>query len=319
MNYQQQVQLADALREGSFLTFNFSALLLASCAIATFGLLQNNAAVIIGAMIIAPLVLPLQSLAFGAIEGDVRLFRNAAITIALGTGAAILLAGVLSLAVGIPNYGSEIVARSRPTLLDLGIAIGAGGIGGFARIRPAISATLAGTAIAVALMPPLCVIGIALAHGDARLAYGSTLLYITNLFGITLACMVVYYFAGVGLLRSAHRAIFVATLVTVIVAVPLGASFLSLLREARLEYALKHELLTNTQTFHRVELVKTDFNWLSAPPQVTVIVRSTSPITPSQVAALEDFARFKTRQSFKLIFEVTPLVEVTGDSASSPP
>lgn len=315
MDHFQQEQVANDLRADSVFTFNFGALLLASSAIATFGLLQNNAAVIIGAMIVAPLVMPMQALAFGAMNGDGRVFRNGATTIVLGTVLAVLVAGALSFALGIPSYGSEIVTRSKPTVLDLGIALAAGAVGGFARTRPAISSTAAGTAIAVALMPPLCVVGIALAHADAGLAYGSTLLYVTNLLGITLACMVVYWVAQVGVLRNARRAILTAVVLTIIVSVPLAASFVVLLKDARVEYALKHALLTNTQTFRRVELVKTDFNWLTEPPQVTLVVRSPSPITPGQVAALQDFARRKTGQSFMLIFEVTPLVEVTANPA----
>ncbi len=317
MNQAQRMALTNEIYKDSILSFNFAILLLSSAAIATFGLLENNAAVIIGAMIIAPLVLPIQSLALSAVKGDAKVFRNGALMILCGTAAAILLAGILSLVAGIPDYGSEIVARSKPTLLDLAIAVAAGGVGGFARVRPAIAATLAGTAIAVALMPPLCVIGIALAHGDGRLAYGSTLLYGANLIGITLASMVVYQIAGLGVRRNAHRAIVTALVFLLILGVPLGAGFFALVREARVEFTLKHELLTNTQTFHRVGLVKMDFDWLTTPPQVTLLVRSADPITPSQVEALEDFARDKTGRSFKLVFEVTPLVEVTGSADPS--
>lgn len=314
----QRTELTRALYEDGNVTLNFGVLLLSSCAIATFGLLENNPAVVIGAMIIAPLVLPIQALALGAVEGDLKLFRNGAVTVVLATIAAVLVAGGFSLVAGIPEYGSEIIARSRPTLLDLGIAVAAGGVGAFARIRPAISATLAGIAVAVALMPPLCVIGIALAHADTRLAYGSSLLYVTNLIGITLASMIVYQLAGLGVVHNARRAIVTASILAILLGIPLSASFLSLLHESRIESTLKRELLTNTQTFHRVSLVKTTFNWLTKPPQVTLLVRSATPITSGQVAALEDFARFKTGRRFRLVFEVTSIVEVTGDQASAP-
>ncbi|MDQ2664016.1 MAG: DUF389 domain-containing protein [Candidatus Eremiobacteraeota bacterium] len=314
----QRTELTRALYEDGNVTLNFSVLLLLSGAIATFGLLENNAAVIIGAMIIAPIVLPIQSLALGAVEGDLKLFRNGAVTVVLATVAAALLAGVFSLIAGIPEYGSEIIARSRPTLLDLGIAVAAGGVGAFARIRPAISATLAGTAVAVALMPPLSVIGIALAHGDTGLAYGSSLLYVTNLIGITLSSMVVYRLAGLGVVHNARRAIVTASILAIILGVPLGANFLLLLRESRVESTLKRELLTNTQTFHRVSLVKTTFNWLTTPPQVTLLVRSTTPITSGQVAALESFAQFKTGRRFRIVFEVTSVVDVRGDQSLVP-
>jgi uncharacterized hydrophobic protein (TIGR00271 family) len=308
----RQDAMLKSLTPDSVLSLNFAVLLLASCTIATFGLLINNSAVIIGAMIVAPLISPIQAFAYGALEARLSLLRASALTLLAGSFAAVSLAAILSRIVALPNLSAEILARSRPTLLDLGIALAAGVVCGFARVRPAVSASLAGTAIAVALMPPLCVIGIELAHGRAGLALGATLLYVTNLLGITVACMVVYGIAGFRLNRHAGRTYAVAIALIAVLAIPLALSFVSLLRQSRLEYALRHELLTNTQTFHRVRLVDTQFNWLATPPLVTLTVRSSDPVTSSQVDALENFARAKTGQQFDLIFEVAPMVEVSG-------
>ncbi len=118
---------------------------------------------------------------------------------------------------------------------------------------------------------------------------------------------------------TARRAVLTAAALTILLGVPLGTGFISLLREAGVEAALKAQLLANTQTFHRVELTKADFNWRTSPPEVTLFVRSSSPITPGQVAALESFVRFKTKRPFRLIFEVTPLVEVTGSALPPAP
>jgi uncharacterized hydrophobic protein (TIGR00271 family) len=304
--------MLESLIPDSRLSLNFSVLLLGSCTIATLGLLVNNVAVIIGAMIIAPLMLPIQAFAYGALEARLSLLQSGAATIFVGSCASIALAALLSKVVALPTLSSEIFARSKPTLLDLGIALAAGVICGFARVRPAVSASLAGTAIAVALMPPLCVIGIALAHGDGKLALGATLLYLTNLLGIMLACMVVYVVAGFRVYREAGRAFVAASALVIVLAIPLALSFITLVRQSSLEYTLRHELLTDTQTFHRVLLVDSEFNWLSTPPLVTLTVRSNQPITPGQVDALQSFARAKTGQQFDLVFEVSPLVEVSG-------
>ena len=118
------------LLEESTLDRNYIVLIIGSCALAkrlrrrfaTLGLLSNSAAVIIGAMIVAPLMLPIRGLAFGALEGNVLLFRKGLTAIVVGTLAAIFLAGTLGSLVRLAEFGSEIVARSRPTLLDLGIA-----------------------------------------------------------------------------------------------------------------------------------------------------------------------------------------------------
>lgn len=149
-------QCRNGLLEESTLDFNYLVLILGSCAIATFGLLSNSTAVIIGAMIVAPLMLPIRGLAFGALEGNVVLFRKGLIAIAVGTLVAIVLACLLGFLVRLPEFGSEVFARSKPTLLDLGIAVAAGGISGFAKVQPKISGTLAGTAIAVALYASDC-------------------------------------------------------------------------------------------------------------------------------------------------------------------
>lgn len=98
-------------------------LIVGSCTIATFGLLFNSAAVIIGAIIVAPLMLPIRGLAFAALAGNVVLVRKSVTAIVTETLIAIVLACLIGSLVGLPEFGSEVLARSEPTLLDLGIAI----------------------------------------------------------------------------------------------------------------------------------------------------------------------------------------------------
>ncbi len=105
----QQLQ-ADLLTEAT-LDSSYLALIIGSCAIATFGLLSNSAAVIIGAMIIAPLMLPIRGLAFGALQGYIPLFRKGMIAITVGTLLAVAIAFSLGKLVGIPSYDSEVLAQ----------------------------------------------------------------------------------------------------------------------------------------------------------------------------------------------------------------
>jgi uncharacterized hydrophobic protein (TIGR00271 family) len=139
------------------LSQSYIVLTVASCAIATLGLIENSVAVIIGAMIVAPLITPIQAFALAALGGDAPVVRRALVTAGVGALVAVVVSSALAVVTAIPAYGSEIVARTRPTLLDLAIAVAAGAVTGFARLRPGIANTVAGTAIAVALMPPLCV------------------------------------------------------------------------------------------------------------------------------------------------------------------
>lgn len=305
-------QITIELLSESTLDINYLVLILSSCIIATLGLLSNSAAVIIGAMIVAPLMLPIRGLAFGAVEGNVVIFRKGLIAVAVGTILAIILAWLLGSLVGIPDFGSEVLARSKPTLLDLGIAIAAGGISGFAKVQPKVSGTLAGTAIAVALMPPICVIGLGLSQGNWSLSLGASLLYVTNLLGITLSCMLTFLIAGYTPLNRARKAILWALGLTAILIVPLGVGFAELLQQAQLEASLKRALLNRTITFQRMELINSDTNWLKEPAEVRLTVRSSEALTPKQVQLLEAFIEKEMGQKFTLIFQVSRVEEVRG-------
>jgi uncharacterized hydrophobic protein (TIGR00271 family) len=310
----QLQQLQTQLLEESVLSTSYVILIVGSCAIATLGLLSNSAAVIIGAMIIAPLMLPIRGLAFGALKGNVLLFRQGLWSVVVGTLFAIALSSSLGLLVGLPSFGSEVLSRSKPTLLDLGIAVAAGGISGYAKVQPKISGSLAGTAIAVALMPPICVIGLGLSQADWSLSLGATLLYLTNLLGITLSCMLTFLLTGCTSLQQAKKALGWAIALTSILLIPLSIGFAELIRQSRLENSLQAALVNRTVTFQRIELLDIDTNWLTQPPQVRLSVLAPAPITPKQVQLLEAFVEREMGQSFTLIFAVSQVEEVTRAS-----
>ncbi len=307
--------MGDSLLGESTLDRNFIVLIIGSCIIATFGLIANSAAVIIGAMLIAPLMLPIRGIAFGILEVEEELVREGFKALGIGTAIAILLSAGLGVSTGIVSeYGSEILARSQPTLLDLGIAIAAGALAGFAKIETKLSSSLAGTAIAVALMPPLCVVGLWLAKGDVQGAGGALLLYVTNLLGITLACMVAFWLAGYSPLIRARRPIQMTLILTSLLVLPLGFSTFELWRQNRLESNVRRALLNQTVTFQRVELVDMQTDWRGEIPAVTLVVYARDPITPKQVRLLENFLAQKMRRSFQLIFQVSDLEEVNNIS-----
>ncbi|KAF3886979.1 MULTISPECIES: DUF389 domain-containing protein [Nostocales] len=310
----QLEELQKSLLDESTLDLSFLTLIVSSCAIATFGLLSNSVAVIIGAMIIAPLMLPIRGLAFGALQGNVILFRKGTIAVVVGTLIAMVIACCLGLIVRMPSYGSEILARSEPTLLDLGVAVAAGSISGYAKIQPKISGSLAGTAIAVALMPPVCVIGLGIAQADWSLSWGATLLYLTNLLGIALSCMVTFLVAGYTSLVQARKPLMWTLALTAILLVPLGVSFARLVRQGQLENSVRRALLNKTVTFQRLQLLGSNTNWLTNPPQVRLSVRAKNPVTPRQVQLLEEFIEREMGQPFTLIFEVGQVEEVRRES-----
>jgi len=198
------LEVKKQVEKGSLPIFGFFFMLAIAGIIATLGLLSNSAAVIIGAMIVAPLMNPIIALAFGSIEMNSQLISRALYTIVIGTIVIITMAYLVSEVIGWKLAGSELIARMNPTLLDLGIALAAGAAAAFAYTRPNVSSALAGIAIAVALVPPLCTVGIGLSLGnkagtDIGFAigtvspWGSFLLYLTNIFGIVLSAAMVFF------------------------------------------------------------------------------------------------------------------------------
>lgn len=187
----------------------------------------------------------------------------------------------------------------------------AGAISGFAKVQPQISGTLAGTAIAVALVPPICVIGLGLAQTDWSLSIGAALLYLTNLLGILLACMLTFLVAGYTPLKRGRAALLWTLALTGLIIVPLSFSFEQLIMQSRLEAILRYTL-GETLTFRQVELTNLNTDWLTKPPQVRLSIQSQKDLTPKQVRLLEEFVAKKMGQRFTFIFEVTPVKEVKG-------
>lgn len=310
--------MRDSLLGESTLEATFIVLILGSCVIASFGLLSNSAAVIIGAMLIAPLMLPIRGIAFGILEADKQLIREGIRALSTGTLLAVLVSAAIGAVMQIPAYGSEVWARTEPTLLDLGIAVTAGALCGFAKVEPKLSNTIAGTAIAVALMPPLCVVGLWIAQLQWKYASGAILLYLTNLFGITLACMVAFLIAGYAPFRQAQRPLQITLMFTGLLMLPLGYSSVELLRQARLEASLRAALLDRTLTFQRLALLQMSTDWLQSPPAVSLVVYAREPVTPKQVGLLEEFVAQEMGRPFQLLFEVSLVEVITSDEPSEP-
>ena len=141
--------------------------------IATLGLLANNA-LVIGAMVVASIPL-LRTSVFAVLLGSLPLLGSALRTLLAGVVLTTVLSsglGLLATATGFHQFGSEVLARTEPNLLDLGIALAAGAIATYAKLRSDAVSSLAGTAIAVALVPPVCVMGLLLANHQWNPALG---------------------------------------------------------------------------------------------------------------------------------------------------
>ena len=236
--------------QASLPTLNFYLLLALAAAISTFGLLTNSAATIIGAMIIAPLMNPIISLAYALVVLSPRLLERAIFTILTGVVLVIVIAYLTTEVLGLKVVGSEILGRTQPNSLDLGVAVAAGTAAAFANTRRSIASALPGVAIAVALVPPLSVVGIGFClgelgnqiaaswgWGETSIATGSFILFATNLAGIVFSGSIVFLLQRYGSLKKAALGLIVALLGLLILLQPLGYSLRKL-------YLTSHAMLT---------------------------------------------------------------------------
>ena len=204
---------------------NYYLLLFLSGTIATLGLLSDSSATVIGAMIVAPLMGPIEGISFAMVMGNRRLLKRACLSLVLGALLTIATAAILSNAIGIASLTEQISARTKPTLIDLGVALAAGATGALAKSRRGISDALPGVAIAVALVPPLSVIGIGIAFASPTVFWGSLLLFLTNLVGIIFSGGVVFISQRYGSVKRAKRGMMIAIATLLGLALPLTFSF----------------------------------------------------------------------------------------------
>ena len=168
--------------------------------IAAFGIIGDSTAVVIGAMLVAPLMTPLMGTSLAMVMGWPR---RAAMSGGVALGGVLFAIG-LSVLFGW-MYGpdistvanSQVASRIGPTIVDLAIAVAAGGAGAFALSRPDVSDSLPGVAVAIALVPPLAVIGLMISQAEWSAASGALLLFITNLVAIILVGGGVFILTGV--------------------------------------------------------------------------------------------------------------------------
>lgn len=185
----------------------FFTLMVLSAAIAALGLVNNSAAVVIGAMLVAPLMTPILAIAASIVQGWGQRTLDSVAIVGAGALAAIAVGVAVSfitpvLRTDLPLPG-ELLARTNPNLIDLGIALAAGAAGGFVAVRTEASGALPGVGIAVALVPPLATVGLTAGLGLWDLSLGALLLFVTNLVAIVLAAGLVFVAAGFAAFRDA--------------------------------------------------------------------------------------------------------------------
>ncbi|MGB3694494.1 MAG: TIGR00341 family protein [Spirulinaceae cyanobacterium] len=296
------------LWQSSVPSFGFYFMLWLSGVIATLGLLANSAAVIIGAMIIAPLMGPIIGSAYAMVVANRRLLKRSLLTTLTGCVLTIITAFVATYILGLKSVGTEVLARSSPTLIDLGIAMAAGAAGAFANSRRRIAEALPGVAISVALVPPLSVIGIGLALGRNDLSTGASVLFVTNLTGIIFTGGLVFLCQRYGSLKRARRGLFVSLVMLSLLMLPLGLSLKNLLAKKNFRRDIERLITTEKGVF-----TDTNIRYLKVFPRkkgLFVEVEVAAPlnsISEEQVKQVKAFLESELGQPIHLQVQVIPV------------
>jgi uncharacterized hydrophobic protein (TIGR00271 family) len=234
--------------------YRFATLQALSIVVAVLGVLGGSPAIVIGAMLLAPLMTPVLALSAALVMvWPHRVLRSSLIVIG-ATAGSIGLAWLVAYLVPVANLASlplELLSRTNPSLLDLVVALAAGAAGGYSLVREELGSALPGVAVAVALVPPLAVVGAALEMGRGDLASGAMLLYAVNLAGIVFAGGAVFLITGfipaVRVARLTSRVvgtIGVALIAVAVVAVPLTRGLQEAVRIERTQSAVADEVET---------------------------------------------------------------------------
>jgi uncharacterized hydrophobic protein (TIGR00341 family) len=189
-------ELYSQISDGTKLTNVFIALVVLSSIVAAIGLVKDNVAVVIGAMVIAPLLGPNVALALATTLGDFELGKRALKANITGVSIALLLAFVLGIILQVNLTSGELESRTYVGLSDIALAIASGAAGALA-FSSGVSASLIGVMVAVALLPPLMTFGLLLGSGYYDESFGAFLLLVTNLICINLAGVVTFIVQGI--------------------------------------------------------------------------------------------------------------------------
>ncbi|MGP9687799.1 TIGR00341 family protein [Psychrobacter sp. AOP22-C1-C5] len=167
-----------------------------SAIIASYGLVTNSAAVVIGAMLVAMMLGPITGVALAIIDHRMPLLRRSIITVLIGVSLVILVGFIIGWLHKDQPLTAEILSRTQPTSMDLMIALAGGTAGAYAMVSPHLSVAVVGVAVATALVPPLAASGILFANGEIQLGFGALLLAVTNIIAIQFTNALVLWVLG---------------------------------------------------------------------------------------------------------------------------
>jgi uncharacterized hydrophobic protein (TIGR00271 family) len=279
-------------------TFNWSYFFMNVLAaiIASYGLLANSTAVIIGAMIIAMLLGPITGMGLAIADSDMTLFRKSIITLikgSMGVVATAFIIGMLNQNVPLTN---EILVRTSPNIFDLMIALAGGTAGAYTIITPRMNTGIVGVAISTALLPPLSAASILLSRGEIMLSIGAFVLFITNMVAIQFATSVILWVNGIqkaNIMKAVELKKFLRlNLVSIFILIVLGSILSSNLHQVLITQSfedstrgiLEEEISSSSGCY----LADTRFEKTSNITIVRAVVKGPNPPSAEQVGIMEN-------------------------------
>jgi uncharacterized hydrophobic protein (TIGR00271 family) len=317
LNVEEQLELREVMSDSAQPGVSYFVLITLSGIIAALGLLLDSPAVVIGAMLVAPLMSPILGFSLGMVLGDVRLIRLSIEAVFKGVVLAVIIAIFTGVFSPFKELTDEIIARTQPTLLDLVVALASGMAGAYAVARKEVSAALPGVAIAAALMPPLGVVGLGLALGNPQVVAGAFLLFVTNLASISLAGVIVFILLGIRpqtwlpeARRQIRRGLIGFALLLLVLAIPLGVIMSGIVRDTARRNVI-HEALSENVVAQGNELI--DFEYQTEGNELVVVAttRSDHPISQETVDSLATALEERLNQPVTLELVTLPVVRST--------
>ena len=241
------------LKEESKTSGIFVTLMIISSVLATVGLFLNSASVVIGAMLLAPLMQPIVSFSMGVLRKNEVLLFESFKTVCIGVSLVLASAAFIAFILPLDNITNEIAARLRPSILDLMVALASGVAAAYAKNNENIAGSLAGVAIAVALVPPLATAGIGLGWMRWDVFYNAFLLFGTNFVGIVFAAAITFLVLGFSPIKTAKKGLFYAIVSSILISIPLYLSFATIVEDSNIIKRLEHTSFTINNKEVRIE------------------------------------------------------------------
>ena len=322
LSFERKEAVLQELKRDSSPGFDFFILITLSCAIATFGLITDSSAVIIGAMLVAPLMSPILGLSLASVVGEQQMYKKAAIALLEGATLAIILSTLVSLFAYSLPFGAlqdipvEVIVRTRPSPFDLGIALAGGAAAAYALAQPQLYEALPGVAISTALMPPLCTIGIGIAIQNISIALGATLLFLTNLAAISFVGILVFLLLGYRPLDINYRynrfsrSIFISAALVLIIAIPLFILSIRFVQEANLSKTIRETVATELSYLGETQLEDLNYTLSGAVLELDISVRTSRSLTYQEVVDLQSAIAAKLDRTVALQLNVVPITKL---------